>query len=44
MTSHERKKFPELFRDGPVADRSKATRMVPMRVLVFGVMRTGTSC
>jgi hypothetical protein len=39
---HER--FPELFRQGPMADRHKAIRVVPMRVMVFGLMRTGTSC
>jgi hypothetical protein len=39
---HER--FPELFRQGPMVDRHKATRVVPMRVMVFGLMRTGTSC
>lgn len=38
---HER--FPNLFRQGPMADRHRATRVVPMRVLVFGLMRTGTS-
>ena len=42
LADHER--FPELFRKGPMADRHKATRIVPMRVLVFGLMRTGTSC
>ncbi len=36
-------KFPGLFRDRPVVDRSQASRTTPMRLLVFGLMRTGTS-
>jgi hypothetical protein len=44
VTKSEKERFPELFREGPIVDRSKATRVVPMRVLVFGLMRTGTSC
>ena len=42
LADHER--FPELFREGQMANRDEATRVVPMRVLVFGLMRTGTSC
>lgn len=44
VTRSEQERFPEMFRQGPIADRHKATRVVPMRVLVFGLMRTGTSC
>lgn len=40
----DEERFPEVFRQGPMADRHKATRVVPMRVLVFGLPRTGTSC
>lgn len=43
VTRSEQERFPEMFRQGPIADRHKATRVVPMRVLVFGLMRTGTS-
>ncbi|KAF7510652.1 hypothetical protein GJ744_006264 [Endocarpon pusillum] len=39
----DEERFPELFRQGPMADRHKATRIVPMRVFVFGLPRTGTS-
>ncbi|ERF72025.1 hypothetical protein EPUS_08419 [Endocarpon pusillum Z07020] len=39
----DEERFPEVFRQGPMADRHKATRIVPMRVLVFGLPRTGTS-
>lgn len=39
----DEERFPELFRQGPMADRHKASRVVPMRVLVFGLPRTGTS-
>jgi hypothetical protein len=44
VTRPDHERFPELFRQGPMADRHKATRVVPMKVLVFGLMRTGTSC
>jgi hypothetical protein len=44
VTRADHERFPELFREGPIADRHKATRVVPMRVMVFGLMRTGTSC
>ncbi len=44
VTQADHVRFPELFRQGPMADRHKATRVVPMRVMVFGLMRTGTSC
>ena len=44
ITRADHERFPELFYEGPMIDRSKATRVVPMRVMVFGLMRTGTSC
>lgn len=43
MSTEERQKFPELFRSTAMIDRSQATRVVPMKVLVFGLMRTGTA-
>jgi hypothetical protein len=44
VTRSEQERFPELFRQGPMANRHTATRVVPMRVLVFGLPRTGTAC
>lgn len=44
VTRPDHERFPELFREGPMVDRHGAKRVVPMRVLVFGLMRTGTSC
>lgn len=39
----ERERFPELFVDGNV-DRRKCERIVPMKILVLGFMRTGSQC
>jgi len=44
VTRSEQERFPELFRQGPMANRHTAKRVVPMRVLVFGLPRTGTVC
>lgn len=38
-----RERFPELYNQAHV-DRRTCTRVVPMRVLVLGMMRTGTMC
>ena len=43
-TRSDRERFPQLFRQGPMIDRHKARRVVPMRVFVFGFPRTGTAC
>ena len=37
-------KFPELFAVNRKIDRRQCTRVVPMRVLVLGMCRTGTHC
>ncbi|KAG9235549.1 hypothetical protein BJ875DRAFT_440225 [Amylocarpus encephaloides] len=42
MSSSERENFPELFRKRPIANRHGARRTEPMKLLVFGLMRTGT--
>ena len=41
--SSERERFPELFVEGNI-DRRKCERVVPMKVLVLGFMRTGSQC
>ncbi|MCJ1307109.1 hypothetical protein MMC25_000755 [Agyrium rufum] len=42
-TRTDRERFPELFRPDPCIDRHTCTRQVPMKVLVLGLMRTGTA-
>ena len=42
QTDEER--FPELFCEDKNIDRHKCHRVVPMKVLVLGMMRTGTAC
>lgn len=37
-------KFPELFAVNRKIDRRQCARVVPMRVLVLGMCRTGTHC
>ena len=39
----ERERFPELFVESNI-DRRKCERVVPMKVLVLGFMRTGSQC
>lgn len=39
----DRERFPELFNEEPSADRRKCKPVVPMKVLVLGLMRTGTA-
>lgn len=41
MTDQER--FPDYFVEEDI-DRRKCTRVVPMKVLVIGMLRTGTLC
>ena len=40
----QEEKFPELFTVNRKIDRRQCTRVVPMRVLVLGMCRTGTHC
>lgn len=40
----DRERFPELFMEDKHIDRRTCKREVPMKVLVFGMMRTGTAC
>lgn len=40
----ERERFPELFVKDKRIDRRQCKREVPMKVLVCGMMRTGTAC
>lgn len=42
VTDQER--FPEMFAINRKIDRRQCTRVVPMRVLVLGMCRTGTAC
>lgn len=42
VTDQER--FPEMFALNRRIDRRQCTRVVPMRVLVLGMCRTGTAC
>lgn len=37
-------RFPELYYPNRKIDRRKCVRVVPMRVLVLGMCRTGTAC
>ena len=40
----ERDRFPEMFQPNRKIDRRQCTRVVPMKVLVLGMCRTGTAC
>jgi hypothetical protein len=40
----DEERLPELFNEAPSIDRSKCKREVPMKVLVLGLVRTGTAC
>lgn len=42
ITDQER--FPEMFAVNRKINRRKCTRIVPMRILVLGMCRTGTAC
>jgi len=42
VTNEER--FPEMFAPNRKIDRRTCTRVVPMKVLVLGMCRTGTAC
>lgn len=44
FSANDHERFPELFNDKPSVDRRKSKRVVPMKVLVLGLMRTGTAC
>lgn len=44
MAGHDVKGTPVLIEDGTDIDRSKCRRIVPMKVLVLGMCRTGTLC
>jgi hypothetical protein len=39
-----RERFPELYKEDKRIDRRTCKREVPMKVLVLGMMRTGTAC
>lgn len=40
----EEERFPEMFQPNRKIDRRQCTRVVPMKVLVLGMCRTGTAC
>lgn len=40
----EEERFPEMFQPNRKIDRRQCTRIVPMKVLVLGMCRTGTAC
>lgn len=40
----DEERFPEMFAVNRRIDRRQCTRVVPMRVLVLGMCRTGTAC
>lgn len=42
-TLTDRERFPDYFIEEDI-DRRKCTRVVPMKVLVIGMLRTGTLC
>lgn len=42
-TMTDRERFPDYFVEEDI-DRRKCTRVVPMKVLVIGMLRTGTLC
>lgn len=44
MTGSDTRGTPVLVRDGTNIDRRQCRRVVPMKVLVLGLCRTGTMC